>query len=580
MIQIYNPDNTNYDRNGDMTLFASSANVRAILNGAWSAELSHPIDGEGRWKYLTEEAVVKMPSFNGNQLFRIKQVQKSDSGITAQMEPIFYDAMNDCWLTDIRPTGKNGQEALGLMLAPNSKYTGRSNITKTATAYYQDMNFLEALNGNIDQSFLNRWGGEILFDNFTVRVNERVGGDYGVELRYGKNIPANGMSVETDIRDVVTRIYPKSYNGHKMSGNGYVDSPLIQSYPLVKSASITFDKIKMREDAQENDEENGVTVCDTQEELDAALTAACNEQYTSGLDKPKVTISADMALLENTEQYRDIQALEEVSLGDTVHCVNHHLGVTTDARVIELEYDSIREKTSAVVIGDFQKNYFDGVTSSAQKIDSVVNPDGTVMADKVQGILNGIYTQLRLQSTASQKVDGIAFRIEDLDPESPTYGCMIFGTQGLQISKTRTADGKDWDWSTAMTAGGIVADAIISGILRGITIISPASYTSRGDIKIENGVISSLLERSQASFELLTDRLHFIDHGGTEAESSISYTAQGFQGTGYWGYCGLSPTDSGIEFELSKYDGDKESYIKFSPGHLEIVRDGETIITY
>ena len=287
MIQIYSPDNTDYERNGNMVLFASSAKARAVLNGAWTAELSHPIDEEGRWKYITEESVVKMPSFNGEQLFRIKQTERSDNGVTAQMEPIFYDSMNDCWLTDIRPTLKDGYEALKMMLAPNSKYTGRSNIMKLYTAYYQDMNFMEALNGNIDHSFLNRWGGEILFDNFTVIVNERVGGDYGVELRYGKNIPKNGMSCEADIREVVTRIYPKSYNGHKMSGNGYVDSPLIQNYPLVKSASVTFEKIKMREDAQENDEVNGVTVCDTQEELDAALTAACSEQYTSGLDKPK-----------------------------------------------------------------------------------------------------------------------------------------------------------------------------------------------------------------------------------------------------------------------------------------------------
>ena len=34
-----------------------------------------------------------------------------------------------------------------MMLAPNSKYHGRSNITRTATAYYQYKNFLEALNG-------------------------------------------------------------------------------------------------------------------------------------------------------------------------------------------------------------------------------------------------------------------------------------------------------------------------------------------------------------------------------------------------------------------------------------------------
>lgn len=465
MIQIYSPDNRDYTKNGNMTLFPTEATPRAELNGSWSATLTHPIDKDGRWKYIVEDAVVKMPSFNGDQLFRIISKKKADSGITAQMEPIFYDAISDCWLTDIRPTGKNGQEALDLMLAPNAKYSAKSDITKASTAYYQYVNFFEALNGDIDQSFIKRWGGEILYDNFTVIVNERVGGDYGVELRYGKNIPENGLSEEIDLSGVVTRIYPKAYNGYTMTGNGYVDSPLINKYPITHIATITFDDVKMREDAQEDDEENGVIICDTQEELNAALREKCQEQYDAGLDKPTVTISADMILLQNTEQYKEYKILETVSLGDTIHCKHSKLGIVTDARIISLEYDSLRKKVTAVTLGDFAYNYFDNVTSSVDRIDQAIRPDGTVMADKVAGILNGIYTQLRLQSTASKKVDGIAFRIEDLDPESKFYGCMIFGTQGLQISNKRTADDKDWDWTTAFTAKGGYADALVLGIL-------------------------------------------------------------------------------------------------------------------
>lgn len=464
MIHIYKPDNTDYEHNGDITLLPSAATTHAILNGAWTEELTHPIDSEGRWKYITEEAVIKMPSFNGDQLYRIKEVSKQDSGVTATMEPIFYDAMNDCFLEDVRPTGKNGKDALDIMLAPNSKYSGQSDITRASTAYYQYVNFMEALNGDIDQSFIDRWGGEILFDNFTVIVNERVGADNGVELRYGKNIPQDGMSYEVDIRDVVTRIYPKAYNGRTMTGNGHVDSPLIESYPTVKTVTMTFENVKLAEDLQGDPEDTDI-VCDTQEELDAALTAQCNAQYEAGIDKPVVTINADMVLLQNTEQYKDVEMLESVSLGDTIHCINTHLDITTDARVIELEYDSIRKKVTAVTIGEFGYQYFDGITSSSQKIDSVIAPNGSLMAEKVQGILNGIYTQLRLQSTAAQKVNGTAFLVEDTDEESDLYGAMVWGTQGLQLATSRTADGKNWDWTTAVTAKGIVASVIVSGIL-------------------------------------------------------------------------------------------------------------------
>ena len=77
MIQIYKAFNTDQTRNGDMVLMPSAAITHAVLNGSWSAELTHPIDPEGRWKYIEEEAIVEMPSFNGKQLigFEVRKRQ-------------------------------------------------------------------------------------------------------------------------------------------------------------------------------------------------------------------------------------------------------------------------------------------------------------------------------------------------------------------------------------------------------------------------------------------------------------------------------------------------------------------------
>lgn len=465
MIQIYSPTNINYDKNGDMTLMPSEATVHPILNGAWEATLTHPLDAEGRWKYIVDEAVVKMPSFNGDQLFRIKKKEKSDSGITATMEPIFMDAMGDCFLTDVRPTNATGQEALNAMTAPNSKYSGQSDILVTATAYYQYKNLIEGLNDGEDNCFLNRWGGEIIYNNFTVIVNQRAGGDYGVELRYGKNIPQDGMTEEVDFRDVITRIYPKAFNGYTMSNDGYVDSPLVNNYPTVKATTITYSDVKMRVDVQEGDEDNGVIICDTQEQLNAALTAKCNAEFEAGIDKPAVSISADMVLLQNTEQYKDYAVLETVSLGDTIHCINSHLDITTDARVIELEYDSIRQKVVSVVIGDYQYEYFNNVTSAAEKAENAIRNDGTVRADQIQGIINAQKANLRAMKDIAQTQEVRAVLFEDLDPNSPTFGAMCLGTMGFQIANERTTDGRDWQWSTFGTGDGFFADYIVAGTM-------------------------------------------------------------------------------------------------------------------
>lgn len=465
MIQIYSPENTDYDKNGDMPIFPTKAEISATLNGTWQLNLEHPIDKTGRWKYIQEDAVVKLPSFNGDQFFRIREKKKASSGITATAEPIFMDSMYDCFLSDIRPTAKNGQEALDIMTAPNAKYSGKSNITKRTTAYYEYKNLIEAINGDDDNSFINRWGGEILFNNFEITINERVGGDYGVTLQYGKNIQKNGITESVDMTGIVTRIYPKAYNGYKLSGSGYVDSPVINSYPIVKVATITFDDVKMAEDAQEDDEENGVTICNSQAELDTALRKKCNEQFSAGIDKPSVNITADMVLLQNTRQYKNYAVLEQVSLGDTIHCRHTKLGITTDARVISLKYDVIKQKVTYAELGDFTYNYFNNVSSSVDRIDQVIRPDGTVMADKIAGFINGAMASLRAQYDVAKKQDVMAILFENLDKSSALYGAMALGTQGLMISKTRTADGREWDWTTAMTAAGLIANVIIAGII-------------------------------------------------------------------------------------------------------------------
>lgn len=480
MIQIYSPDNTDFEKNGDMVLMPSSCVISAELNGAWTINLKHPLDEEGRWKHIEEMAVIKVPSFiTDDQLFRLKIVEKSDSGISVSGDPIFMDAMDDCFLTDIRPTNKIGQEALDLMTAPNSKYTGISNISRAATAYYEYKNLIEAINSDDENSFINRWGGEILFDNYTVTINDRVGGDYGVELRYGKNIPQDGLRETIDTNGVVTRIYPQAYNGRKPSGslgrNIYVDSPIIDSYPAIHSATITFDNVKLYLDASEDEmkglADNDVYVCYNQAELDAVLEHKCEEEFQNGIDKPSVNIEAEIVLLKNSEQYRDYAVLEDVSLGDTIHCKHNRLGIVTDARVISLEYDCILKKVNSVELGDFSYNYFSDVSSTVSRVDSAIRPDGTVIAQKITGIVDGMKASLRVQKSIAEKQDVRAILFEDLDPDSPTYGAMCLGTQGFQIANERTSDDRDWDWRTFGTATGFSADLITAGTLAAINIL-------------------------------------------------------------------------------------------------------------
>lgn len=608
MIQIYKQNNTNYDSNGDMPLIPSDCRVSAELNGTWTISLAHPVDEEGRWKFVTEGAVLKVPSFNGDQLFRLKTVTKTDTQVTATGEPIFMDAAGDCFLVDVRPTNDNGQQALDMMTAPNDKYSGQSNITKISTAYYQFKNLIEAINGDDENSFISRWGGEIFFNNFKIIVNERIGEDNGVEVRYGKNIPKDGFTYEVDMSAVKTRIYPKAYNGYTMTDNGYVDSDLIDSYPTVMAATITFDDVKMAEDATETDEENGVIICNSQAELDAALTEKCEAEFSAGLDKPKVTITVDMIQLADTEQYKDVAAIETVSLGDTIHCYNSHLGISTEARIVEIEWDCTLKRVASVVIGEPAYNYFNSVTSSVNRVQQAIRPDGTVIGEQVAGFINGAMAQLRAQKSVAQKQDVRAVFFEDTDPESPTYGAMAIGTQGLQISRQRNEDGTDWVWTTALTFEGLIANAIVAGIIASKDGLSSwnletgdfkttGTYGTTsmydGFIKAINGTETGLfcggyiqfMTQNNSLFSTFDDQmLGFFDQESPNSRSVILQLLSGIS-------CGLSiqseqyggidllidETNNRVELTISK---DAYNYTEVTPGHLLIVRDGQTIVNY
>lgn len=484
MIQVYLPGNTNYTSNGDMVIFPESATITCEINGAWSATIIHPLDDEGRWEALIDNAVVKMPSWNGEQLFRIRVKDKSDlAGVTCQMDPIFFDAANDCFLEDVRPTSKNGQQALDIMTAANTKYSGASNISKVSTAYYEFKNLLEAISGSDDNSFLNRWGGEIEYDNFTVKINTRLGSDKNIEYRYGKNI--EGVTETVDMSEVVTRIYPKAFNGRTLSGTKYVDSSLIGSYPTVKARTITFDNIKLIDDVQAADSTNpNLTICNTQAELDTALRQACVYQWDAGIDKPLVTIQIE-GVVPNMTEFSGA----DLELGDTVYLRHPVLNITTESRVVALTYDAIRKEVISITLGSVAYNYFNSVSSAVTRIETAVRPDGSVRADAVKGVIDMGQANLYAQYDAATRQDVLGMLFENNDSTSELYGAMAIGTQGFMISKTKDEDG-NWIWSTFGTAKGFNASLLVVGEI--LADLIKGGTLTLGGLNNESGVLQVL----------------------------------------------------------------------------------------
>lgn len=470
-IMLYKVGNNNFDMNGDHTLHPVSCEATFNLNDVWQLDIDIPIGNED----FKAGAVISVDTpYGKRQLYRIQDTDRDMDNASATAYPIFLDSRNDCFLWDVRPTNKIGQDALDIMLA-GSKYTGQSDITTASTAYYVQKNFIEALNSDDENAFLKRWGGEVAYQNFKIIVNNRLGADNGLRVEFGFNL--TGLQEQVDMSNVVTRIIPKAFNGYILPDNEVVDSPLINNYPVVYTRVIEYQDVKLAEDATEEDEDNGTIICATMEELYAALRTKANAEFDAGIDLPNITYDVDMVDLSRTDLYKDYAGLLNVQLGDTVHVKNRRMGIETTARVITLVYDCITQKVTSLTLGDYEANYFNDVSSTVSTVNglneavgNIYDPNsGTVIAGKISGVINLLQTTLKAQKNIAQKQDVRAILFEDLDPDSPTYGALCIGTQGIQIAKERNETDTDWVWGTAIDFQSINADYVVTGVLTDAT---------------------------------------------------------------------------------------------------------------
>lgn len=484
MIEIYLKTNTNYEMNGDITLTPISCHYK---KSEYLVTLEHPIDSFGRWKYIDYENVIAAEEDGKKKLYRIFNVVKSLYSITAYARPLFFDLIDNV-LLDVRPTLKNGEETLNIILE-GTEFTGHSNISTVNTSYYVRKNIVEAILGNDENSFLNRWGGEVLLDNFDIYINDKIGSDNGVRVEFGYNL--NEIEEDINIEEVATRIIPTGYNGIMLDGSTpWVDSPLIKKYTKPKMRVINFDDVKVKE--SETDEEGFSTI----EEARTELIRRCNKLYEEGIDKPGVNYKIDMINLANTTAYKDYIKLVTVNEGDTVTCYIPGLDIDVKARVIDYEKDLMTGEYISLELGNIQDNFFNNQADLQNRVDSILNSNGTVKADMLNGAINALNTKFKAQRDVAQPQQVRAILFEDRVEGSPTFGCMCIGTMGFEIADGFKPGTEEWDFRTFGTGAGFVADCIVAGTLRAIVLESMdgSCKIDLGDgiVNISKGIIKGL----------------------------------------------------------------------------------------
>lgn len=422
--------------------------------------IEHLIDDDtGRWKYIDYDNVITFNKNNKKQFFRIYNVIKSINKVVAYAQPLFFtDCINNVILNQGAQT-LNGQEAITLALQ-GTDYIPHSDISTTNIVDWNNLNVVEALLGDNERSFINVFGGEFLIDGWDIYINSRIGSETGVEINFGYNLSEIEYSIDTS--ETITRIIPISKEGIKLNDTNtpWVDSANLSKYPTPKARLMQFDDIFIK--ANQSDTEG----YNNQDEVRQALQQRCEQLFSEGTDQPKTNFKVDMVNISNVTLYKDVQALVTVNGGDTLIVNCPHLGVTNlKVRVIDYEWDVLGDNYLSIELGSAMPNFLHDQIDIQQRVNNITNDNGTVKADVLSGVMDAHQTMFKATKDVAQPQDVLGMIFEDRVPNSPTFGSLMFSSQGMAMANEYIPGTENFDYRTFITGSGIVADSVTTGTM-------------------------------------------------------------------------------------------------------------------
>ena len=310
MICIYEKTETSFTYNGLGTLEPTYCSYSPYINDVWKLEMYLPYDPEGKYKLVANGRILKVTGIDciqeqtsDYQLFSIETYRKEGNSIYVLAYPVGMDARFDTYANQINANYKTAAQAIALINAVKAitlnnqqidKYTVSTDISATDlnSAVWNNTNIISMLT-NDENGFIHRWGGEVCYDNYNIKVNQALGRTSGAsEVRYGKNI--RGMSYEEDTSNVITRLYPVANGGeilngidaYKIANTQYVDSTNVSDYPIphIAYTNAPYNLVQMSDDGSAN---YAATILRYEQIRDAAadwLNDALLGENTGGVD--------------------------------------------------------------------------------------------------------------------------------------------------------------------------------------------------------------------------------------------------------------------------------------------------------
>lgn len=447
MIRVFGPTDKAYTSNGDIVIQAKKATVHKEDNGDFYLDLAC---GTQYKDYIVSNNVIVADTPQGAQAFRILNPTVTRSKITCKCWHVFYDSQNyliaDSYVVD--STCNVALDHLNSATEPKSPFSTISDVPTIDSFRCVRKSLYEAI-----QTVIERWGGHLVLDNWSIGIRQRIGTDNGVTVRYGKNL--KDIKAVYDWSKVVTKLLPVGKDGLLLNAKDASASIYVTSdvqYPVPYTKTVSFSQDIDKDDYASDGE------------YQAALIDDLLRQATDYINAHNVP-AVNYTMSANVERVTDI--------GDTVEVIDDRLGLDMMTSIISYDWDCITQRYTKLEFGTFQpklSGLMGNVAGTAESTATkVVGAATSLLSDRIAESESKINGTL---SNAYCVYDGNQILIVDSLPKETAHNVMRISSAGIGFSQS----GINGKFTSAWTIDGtlnmqqinvinLVADLIKGGTL-------------------------------------------------------------------------------------------------------------------
>ena len=344
MIKIFEATDTDFTTNGDIVVKPYIARVHKEDNSDYYLELECPLTYE---PYIYKEKIIVANTPQGDQPFRVADVNVTKNKVSAKCWHVFYDLKNVVYsrgnyrksnTTCLNALSEALEKAHGNIPRYNGEIIPYEFKGQISSDILTQMDYQYSFESVYDciMGIVEKWGGHLVRDGFDIAINGQIGQDNGILVQYGSNIKE--ITCDTNWDEVSLEILPVGKDSTILTTTTGAPfaiwvSPTGTQHSCPMTQVVKFD--------QDIDRENYSTDAEYQQALENDLYMQAL-RYLMTHREPNVNYT--LKIIND----------RIIDIGDIIEVKDERLRLNVTTRVISYDYDCISERYTDVQFSNFK----------------------------------------------------------------------------------------------------------------------------------------------------------------------------------------------------------------------------------